>query len=99
MIAEFKTQTPERGGNDGRMESEENHKTVSLPSHRPWKSLTRFPHSHRADDRFLFPQNQNLKEFPATDLPSSVQAHSSMRKCWRGGLVNAHALESILVTL
>jgi hypothetical protein len=64
------------------MEREENHKTVSLSSHRPWKSLARFPHSHRADNRFPFPQNQNRKDFPATGLPSSVQAHSSMRKCF-----------------
>jgi len=28
------------------MESEENQTQVSLASHSPWKSLSRFPHSH-----------------------------------------------------
>jgi len=72
----------ERDGNDGRMESEENQTQVSLPSHRPWKSLARFPHSHRAHG-FSLSQNQNRKEFPATHPIPSVQAHSSMRKCYQ----------------
>ena len=47
VIATPRNKTPERGGNDGRMERGENQKQVSLPYHRPWKSLLRFPPSHR----------------------------------------------------
>jgi len=32
------------------MESPENDGTVFRPSHKPWKSIKRFPHSHRHDD-------------------------------------------------
>jgi hypothetical protein len=42
MAAASRSKTPERGGNDGRMENEENPKAVSLVSHRPWKSLRDF---------------------------------------------------------
>ena len=59
------TEKPEeRRGNDGRMESEENQKQVLLAFHRPWKSLMRFPHSHRADRRSLSLRNQNERSFP-----------------------------------
>jgi len=77
------TQTPERRGNDGRMESMENQKTVFHPSHRPWKSLLRFPHSHRA---YGFPLSLKTKPERSSPLPvrlTSVQAHPSMRICFR----------------
>jgi len=45
------------------MENEENQKQVFLPSHRPWKSLARFPHFHRADDCSPS-QNENKKTKP-----------------------------------
>jgi hypothetical protein len=37
-------------GNAGPVESLENQKQVFHSSHRPWKSLPRFPHSHSFDD-------------------------------------------------
>jgi hypothetical protein len=81
MRSAKKTEMPERRGNDGRMESAENHKQVSLSFHRPWKSPLRFPHSHRADGLPLSlktkPQRSSL--FPVR--LTSVQAHSSMRIC------------------
>jgi transposase InsO family protein len=63
-----RTKTPERRGNNGRMEKEENQKQVSLPFHRPSKSL----HSHRADGCSLCLKIKNRKEPLATDLSSSL---------------------------
>jgi len=32
------------------VDTEENQRQVSLGAHSPWKSLLRFPHSHRRDE-------------------------------------------------
>ncbi len=74
-------QNPERRGNDGRMESEENQKQVSLTFHRPWKSLLRFPHFHRADYGSSSLKNKKERSSQLPARLTSVQAHSSMRIC------------------
>ncbi len=43
-------ETGERGGNDGRVENEENQTQVSLRFPQPLEIAARFPHSHRAGD-------------------------------------------------
>src|SRR2546430_6240925 len=59
------------------MEREENQNQVSLSSHSPWKSLSRFPHSH-SPDHCLIPNERSPR---GGSLRSRLQAHSSMRKC------------------
>jgi hypothetical protein len=54
-------------------------------AHHPWKTLPRFPHSHRAGGSSFF----SLKPYERTPLLRSlfnalVQAHPSMRKCCGG---------------
>src|SRR6202171_311235 len=67
-------------------ENEENQTHVSLLSHRPWKSLLRFPHFHRAGYGSLF-SSENDKKKPQKGAPhcdrliSSLQAHPWIRKC------------------
>jgi hypothetical protein len=84
VISASQDKTPERGGNDGADgKGEENQKQVSLAfPPRPWKSLPRFPHSHRADNGFPCSQNQNERNPWLPTFICSVQAHSSMRICW-----------------
>src|SRR5579883_2637882 len=74
----------QRGGNAGRWKARKTERQVFLPSHRPWKSLWRFPHSHRADSWSSLSKsktkNENRKELPAAGHLPSVQAHPSMRE-------------------
>src|SRR6266446_4787520 len=60
------------------MEREEDQNQVSLSSHGPWKSLSRFPHSHSLD-HCLIPNERSPR---GGSLRSRLQAHSSMRKCY-----------------
>jgi hypothetical protein len=47
------------------METEENRKQVFLGYHSPWKSLARFPHSHRRDEK-----SHGKVESPKAGLPT-----------------------------
>ena len=79
----LKIKIPEPRGNDGADgKGEENQQQVSLAfPPRPWKSLPRFPHFHRAGNGFPCSQNQNERSPWLPTFICSVQAHSSMRKC------------------
>src|SRR6266478_3812909 len=82
------------------MDAEENQMQVSLSAHSPWKSLQRFPHSHRRDDAVKsgkpktgFPTfhchgflfGPNSERRPGGGASLLFQAHCSIRKCWLGG--------------
>jgi hypothetical protein len=49
------------------MGNEENQKQVSLVSHSPWKSLSRFPHSHSPGDyrEEKWKSNSRIPTFPS----------------------------------
>src|ERR1700720_1638261 len=49
------------------MGNEENQKQVSLVSHSPWKSLSRFPHSHSpgGDREEKWKSNSRIPTFPS----------------------------------
>src|SRR5260370_4497831 len=49
------------------MESSENDNAVSRTSHKPWKSLPRFPHSPRPDD-----YEKNMKSSPQGAVPDAL---------------------------
>lgn len=51
------------------VEREENQTAVSLSFPSPWKSLTRFPHSHSADDCGFLLKTQTRKD------PSPIRLH------------------------
>src|SRR5258708_7942948 len=53
------------------MESEENQNQVSLASHSPWKSLSRFPHSHSPDDRYLSQRKEPPRRIASLPLSGS----------------------------
>ena len=43
----------------------------TTPAHRPWKTLSRFPHSHRAGGSFFFIQPyERTPSFHPSPLPS-----------------------------
>ncbi len=59
------------------VESGENQTTVFLPSHSPWKSLPRFPHSHRHDYGWI---HVNIERKPKRkETSSQTQLHPSFR--------------------
>ena len=62
------------------MESPENEKTVFRPFHKPWKSKSRFPHSHRRGYNELSVKKSRKGAVRAARLELDVQAHSWIGK-------------------
>jgi len=83
MQAASGTKIPERGGNDG-ADGKARKTKNRFPSlfHRALGNRWRDSHIPTAPATVALYQNQNRKEFSATDRLASVQAHPSMRKCW-----------------
>ena len=93
------------------MDTEENQRQVFLSAHSPWKSLARFPHSHRRDEAMEKWKAQN-RAFPLShgttiDMDTEsrkrpggggsrpLQAHRSIRKCCSTVVCSAKTMATI----